>query len=157
VATSRDRRRSGGAQRQRSQHAIGYVRVSTDDQRLGAGVQRAALKRWCAARNVALTRVFSDHAVRGGAPLDQRPGLLAALAALKQYNAGILLVARRDRLARDVLVAALVERLADRAGARVQAADGTAEGTDPEAILMRRVLRSMNGLSSGHAHVPRWR
>jgi hypothetical protein len=72
--------------------------------------------------------------------LNQRPGLLAALSALRQRNACILLVARRDRLARDVLVAALVERLAERDGATVQAADGPAEGTSPEAVLMRRII-----------------
>jgi len=107
---------------------------------LGPEVQRAALVQWCAARSVTLAGVFTDHAVSGGAPLAQRPGLLAALSALKQRNACILLVARRDRLARDVLVATLVERLAERDGATVQAADGPAEGTSPEAVLMRRII-----------------
>jgi DNA invertase Pin-like site-specific DNA recombinase len=50
------------------------------------------------------------------------------------------LVARRDRLARDVLTAALVERLCERDGARVLTADGTANGDGPEAALMRTLL-----------------
>jgi len=139
-ATSKVRAGSNPAQITSPATAVGYVRASTDEQMLGPEVQRAALEQWCAARNVTLAGVFTDHAVSGGAPLDQRPGLLAALAALKQHNAGILLVARRDRLARDVLVAALVERLAERDGAEVQAADGTAEGAGPEAVLMRRIV-----------------
>jgi DNA invertase Pin-like site-specific DNA recombinase len=51
---------------------VGYVRVSTDEQMLGPGVQRAALEQWCAARNVTLVGVFSDHAVSGGARLEIR-------------------------------------------------------------------------------------
>ena len=35
----------------------------------------------------------------------------------------MLLVAKRDRLARDVIVGAVVERMAERAGARVLSAD----------------------------------
>jgi hypothetical protein len=34
----------------------------------------------------------------------------------------------------------MVERLAERHGARVQSADGTAEGDGPEAVLMRRIV-----------------
>jgi hypothetical protein len=34
----------------------------------------------------------------------------------------------------------MVERLAERDGARVHAADGTAEGDGPEAVLMRRIV-----------------
>lgn len=120
--------------------AVGYVRVSTAEQILGPEAQRAALERWCAAKNVALACVFTDHGVSGGAPLDKRPGLLAALAALRTHNAGLLLVAKRDRLARDTLLAAMVERLAERHGARVQSADGMAEGDGPEAVLMRRIV-----------------
>jgi hypothetical protein len=73
------------------QRVIGYVRVSSD-------AQRAALKQWCAAHGGQLVLTCTDRGVSGGAALDQRPGLLAALAALKQHNAAILLVARRDRL-----------------------------------------------------------
>ena len=49
--------------------------------------------------------------------LEDRPGLLAALDAVKTTGAGILVVAKRDRLARDVFTAALVQRLCERQGA----------------------------------------
>ncbi len=52
----------------------------------------------------------------------------------------MLVVAKRDRLARDVLTAALVERLCERKGARIQTADGTGNGDGPEAALMRTLL-----------------
>ena len=89
---------------------IGYVRVSTGDQALGPEAQRRAMLAWCEAQRCKMIDVFCDHAVGGAAPADQRPGLSAALAGVKQHGAGILLVATRDRLARDTLVAALVEQ-----------------------------------------------
>jgi site-specific DNA recombinase len=121
------------------QRVIGYVRVSTGEQRLGPKAQRESLRQWCLANGVKLVAVFSDR-VSGAAGIDQRPGLLAALAALRDKHAGVLLVAKRDRLARDSLVAALVERLVERNGAAVRAADGTGNGDGAEAILLRRIV-----------------
>jgi len=121
-------------------HAIGYVRCSTDEQQLGPEAQRSALERWCATNGVTLTAVHEDLGVSGGAELEKRPGLLAALDSLRQHRAGVLLIAKRDRLARDVVVAAMVERLAERAGARVLAADGAGNSEGPEGLLMRGIV-----------------
>jgi len=122
---------------------VGYVRVSTDEQAHGADAQRDALARWCDAHGAELVAVHEDPGVSGGASLDARPGLLAAVDALREHDAGVLLVAKRDRLARDVVLAAMIERLAAREGARVASAAG--EGTDgaaddPTALLMRRMV-----------------
>ena len=121
--------------------AIGYVRVSTDEQALGPDAQRTALARWCDAHGVELLAVHEDLGISGAAPLDRRPGMLAALADLAEQGAGLLLVAKRDRLAREPLTAAMIEAGAARTGARVMSAAG--EGTDsddPTAILMRRMV-----------------
>ena len=121
--------------------AVGYVRVSKDEQHLSPEAQRAALVGWAARAGAELVAVLVD-AVSGAAPLDKRPGLVAALDALEEHGAGVLLVAKRDRLARDVVAAALVERLAQRAGARVVSAAG--EGTDGEADdPTAKLLRTM--------------
>lgn len=119
---------------------VGYVRVSTDEQHLGPQAQRAAMDAWCKANGATLAAVHVDHGVSGAAPLDKRPALLAALDSLAEHGAGVLLVAKRDRLARDVVVAAMVERLAERAGARILTADGTGNGEGPEAMLMRGIV-----------------
>jgi DNA invertase Pin-like site-specific DNA recombinase len=111
AARNRDKRGRGKTDPHK---VIGYVRVSSDDQRFGPEAQRAALKQWCTAHGKRLVLICTDRGVSGGAALDQRPGLLAALAAIKKFAAGVLLVAKRDRLARDTLVAAMVERLAER-------------------------------------------
>ena len=76
----------------------------------------------------------------GGAEFEDRPALVAAIEAVKAEAAGILVVAKRDRLARDVLTAALVERLCERAGAKVRSADGTGNGDSPEEQLLRTMI-----------------
>jgi DNA invertase Pin-like site-specific DNA recombinase len=129
-----------GRRRTNLHRAVGYLRVSTDEQSLGPAAQHDALVRWCRAHQIELVDVHQDLGVSGGAPLDKRPGLLGALDAMKRQDAGVLLVAKRDRLARDVVVAAMVERLVERGGGRVQAADGTGNGDTPEAALLRGVV-----------------
>jgi len=119
---------------------IGYTRASTGKQELGPQAQRAALEDWCREHKANLVAVHEDRGVSGGTPIDDRPGLLAALNSLRARGAGVLLVARRDRLARDPLVALMAERLAERSGATVCSADGQGNGHGPEGELMRRVL-----------------
>ena len=124
----------------RTAAVIGYVRVSTDEQSLGPEAQRAAIERWAAARGLAVLAVHEDRGVSGAAALDARPGLLAALDDLARSRAAFLVAAKRDRLARDVIIAAQLERLAARSGAQVATADGAGEGNSPEAALMRRMV-----------------
>ncbi len=46
---------------------------------LGPEAQRAALLRWAEVRGLQLVAVHEDRGMSGAAPLDRRPGLLAAL------------------------------------------------------------------------------
>ncbi|MBU6427866.1 MAG: recombinase family protein [Cyanobacteria bacterium REEB65] len=119
---------------------VGYLRCSTEEQNLGPGAQRLALERWCEAHGATLVATYEDLGVSGGAPLERRPGLAEAIAQLGPTGAGVLLVLRRDRLARDVVNAALIERLVEREGARVVTTDGTGNGDSPEASLMRTIV-----------------
>ena len=114
-----------------------YLRVSSDEQtQSGAGLD-AQLR---ACRNIAPDApVFTDAGISGAAAINHRPGLVAALDALSE--GGALVVARRDRLGRDALVMALIERECKRKGARIISAAG--EGTDsddPAGVLMRRIV-----------------
>lgn len=120
--------------------AIAYIRVSTDDQALGPEAQRAAIDRWATSQKIAVLESHEDLGVSGGSPLDKRPALLAAIAAIETHGAGVLAVAKRDRLARDVVIAAAVESLALRKGARVLSADGTSASDGPEGMLMRGMV-----------------
>ncbi len=120
--------------------AVLYVRASTEEQHLGPAAQREAAEKWAGARGVAIVEVHEDAGVSGATDLDRCPGLLAALDALQRHGAGVLLVAKRDRLARDVVKAAMVERLASRHGATVVSCAGEGEGTDPASQLMRTMI-----------------
>ena len=116
------------------------MRVSTSEQTLGVAAQRTALKRWCVGHGARRISVFVENGTSGAASFDKRPGLLGALAALGQLRAGVLLVAKRDRLARDTLVAAMAERFAACNDAVVRSVDGISEGVGPEALLLRRIV-----------------
>jgi DNA invertase Pin-like site-specific DNA recombinase len=118
--------------------AVGYVRVSTDEQSLSVEAQRQALERWCQAHQAPLMAVYTDVGVSGGTPLEKRPGLLRALHALTR--GWVLLVVRRDRLARDTLTAAMCEKIAQKVGASILTVSGEGNGEGPEAQLMRTIL-----------------
>jgi DNA invertase Pin-like site-specific DNA recombinase len=120
--------------------AIAYIRVSTEDQSLGAEAQRARIAAWATSSGVQVAAWFTDKGVSGGKPVEDRPALLAALQALRIHGAGRLVAAKRDRIARDVVVAATVERLAQDAGARVVTADGVSTEDTPEGMLMRTLM-----------------
>jgi DNA invertase Pin-like site-specific DNA recombinase len=119
---------------------IGYIRTSTAKQDLSPAAQRKALQRWCREHDAELAGCHEDIGVSGGADVEDRPGLLAALDDVRDHGAGVLLVARRDRLARDVVVGAMCERLAQRNGAKLLTASGTGNGDGPEAALMRGLV-----------------
>jgi DNA invertase Pin-like site-specific DNA recombinase len=59
---------------------------------------------------------------------------------VKQHGAGILLIATRDRLARDTFIAALVEQRVQKLGASIRAVDGSGNTDTPEGLLVRRIV-----------------
>lgn len=120
--------------------AVAYLRVSTEEQSLGPDAQRAAIASWAARAGVEVVSWHEDR-VSGAAAIEERPGLLQALDALETHGAGVFVVAKRDRLARDVMLAAMTERLVERAGARVVSAAGEGtESDDPTSVLMRSII-----------------
>lgn len=120
--------------------AVAYLRVSTDEQRLGPEAQRAAIEAWAAREGVSVVAWHVDTGVSGGSDLADRPALVAALGELRARRAGVLVIAKRDRLARDVAIAATVERAVKACGAKVLSADGTANGDSPADAFMRTML-----------------
>jgi DNA invertase Pin-like site-specific DNA recombinase len=114
-----------------------YTRVSTDEQADSGHGIKAQMDACLAVLPGADT--FTDAGVSGAAGLDKRPGLLAAIATLRKGD--VLLVAKRDRLARDPLVMAMIESAVKRKGARIQSAAGEGtEGDDPASVMMRRMI-----------------
>jgi DNA invertase Pin-like site-specific DNA recombinase len=120
--------------------AVAYLRASKDEQRLSPEAQRATVEAWAAREGVQVAAWCVDQGVCSVTPIDERPALLAALAALREHGAGVLVVAKRDRIARDVVLAAGVEREAARLGARVTSASGEGNGDSPADQFMRTVV-----------------
>lgn len=119
--------------------AVAIVRVSTDRQDTTA--QRTAIEKWAESEGVTVAAWHEDHGVSGAAELDKRTGLLDALESLGTHGAGVLIAARWDRVARDVVLAAMIERLAERNGAAVVSADGVGAGNGPESMLVRGMMQ----------------
>jgi site-specific DNA recombinase len=120
--------------------AVAYIRVSTEEQHLGPEAQLAAIELWATRQGVTVVAVHRDLGVSGATPLADCKGLMAALEDLRVHAAGLLVVAKRDRLARDVMKSAMAEARAEALGARIVSAAGEGDGTDPAAKLMRTII-----------------
>jgi DNA invertase Pin-like site-specific DNA recombinase len=85
--------------------AIAYTRVSTKKQGesgLGLEAQQEALRRFAEAEGFRLIETFSEvETGKGADALDKRPQLAAAIAKAKEHAAPVI-VAKLDRLSRDV-------------------------------------------------------
>ena len=85
--------------------AIAYVRVSTTQQSksgLGLGAQQGAIARFAGQEGFGIAHTFTEvETGKGADALDRRPQLAAALKAARQHKAPIV-VAKLDRLSRDV-------------------------------------------------------
>lgn len=120
--------------------AVGYIRASTGRQKLGPEAQRAAILAWAKREGVTVAAWFNDLDVSGANEIKDRPGLIAALAALGRCDAGILVVAKRDRIARDAVVAGLIGRAVTAAGAELLSAAGEGNGSNAADKFMRGIL-----------------
>lgn len=122
---------------------LGYLRVSTDEQRHGPKAQRDAILGWAKAHDAEVVAWFEDQGVSGGAPIDKRTGLLEAIDAIRTEQAEAIVAAKRDRIAREVILAATIERLVEREGARLLTADGIGADDSPESALMRTMMDAL--------------
>jgi DNA invertase Pin-like site-specific DNA recombinase len=117
-----------------------YLRVSTDQQAesgLGLEAQRIQCLKFIPENANKLE--FSDEGFSGALSVDKRPALMQAINSLCRDD--VLLVAKRDRLGRDTLVNAIIERMVERRQAKLMSATGDFNNSnDPSSILMRRMI-----------------
>jgi DNA invertase Pin-like site-specific DNA recombinase len=105
-----------------SRSAVAYIRVSEDDHEIAP--QRAAIEAWASRRRMHVASWQIDR-VSGSVPIAERPGLVAAYAAVREHGAAVLVAASATHFAHDALVAWLIERAAWNEGAQLHTADGT--------------------------------
>jgi DNA invertase Pin-like site-specific DNA recombinase len=128
-----------------------YLRVSTARQQeaFGPEVQRAAIQRWAKANDHRVVSWQTDT-ISGTSELAQRAGWVAAEQLVKDRKAGGIVVARLDRLARDVLVQELLLRNTHRLGGVVMSARESenelllGESKDPSRKLIRTILGAIS-------------
>lgn len=117
-----------------------YARVSTQDQDDGLRAQVDICQKYLVDNDHSPDRypVYRER-ISAGAPLAHRSELFAAVNRLPRH--GMLLIAKRDRLARDPIHAATIESIVRRRKGRVVSAAGEGtEGDSPADVLMRRLI-----------------
>lgn len=117
--------------------AVILARVSSSEQKdegYGLGAQVHSCREFAKAQGIEIVEVFEEDA-RSTVLLAERKGGKAALDSMLRHGAGVLLLARRDRLARDPYVAGEAERTVAAGGGRILYADGS-NGTDDGALLL---------------------
>ncbi len=119
-----------------------YLRVSTQDQAdSGAGLaaQEDACREWAQRKGISIEKMFIEEAVSGALSLDKRRVLQDAILHIRKGD--LLLVAKRDRLGRDVRNLCEIEDQVKARGGRLVSASG--EGTEAEDsnnIFMRGIF-----------------
>ncbi len=79
---------------------VAYIRVSTDDQTLGAEAQEAKIRAYCVALGLEITHWVRDIG-ESGADMD-RPGMQQLISMMRAGVASGVVVAKLDRLTRSV-------------------------------------------------------
>lgn len=128
---------------------VAYLRVSTDrqaDEGFGLDVQEAAIREWARRNKARIAFVVRDEGKSGAADVIDRPGLAEALGHVQAKRADAILVARVDRLARDLVLQEWLRAEVLRAGADVRSASPVEDvylrddPTDPTGTLVRQIL-----------------
>jgi DNA invertase Pin-like site-specific DNA recombinase len=117
-----------------------YLRVSTDHQ-VKSGLGLEAQRKICLKQvpNESQVLEFADEGYSGALAIEKRPGLIMALNSLCKND--VLLIAKRDRIGRDPIVNAMIERAVERKKAKLISASGDVrDDNDPTSILMRRMV-----------------
>ncbi len=80
--------------------AIGYIRVSTEEQELSPEVQRRAIEEFARSRGFDEVVWFEDIGVSGGVPIFERRGFAKAIEYARSNGINVIIVYSIDRLGR---------------------------------------------------------
>jgi DNA invertase Pin-like site-specific DNA recombinase len=126
---------------------VAYYRVSTQrqaDSGLGLEAQKSSVEEFCRANGWNIVDSFVEGGVSGKSDIQDRPALVDALASIKKNSCSGLVVAKLDRLSRDLFVQLTIERVLDRLEARVISSSGEGTDTDsPHSKLVKNILAAV--------------
>ena len=122
--------------------AIIYTRFSprrNAEESVSCDVQEEICRRYAASHNHDVIGVIHDPDVSGKD--EYREKLWQAIEAVPR--GGVLIVFKRDRLARNVYLSEQINRAVAKAGATIEAVSGDVEGNGDEAVMIRQVLAAI--------------
>ncbi len=122
--------------------AVGYLRVSTDGQtgedKFGLAAQKEAIEAFAAQNGYEIVEWYADEGVSGA--LIERPGLRALEDAAKEKGFSIVLVAKMDRIARDLFAQLYIEKNLLIHGVELVSVAEQFRGNDPANVLFRQII-----------------
>ncbi len=126
---------------QKTKRAVAYLRVSTEGQggedRYGLPAQRAAIESFANEKGIEIVEWYTDDGYSGGV-LD-RPALQALLESASKDSFEVVLVAKIDRIARDLFIQLWVEKELAKRGVDIISAGEPFHGSDPMTVAFRQM------------------
>ncbi len=146
--TSHDHDRRVSARRSPPlKRTVGYIRVSTEKQADGYGLeaQEKAIQVYAKTHNLGPITIYREAGVSG--TLEDRPALGRLLYDIKeQKDIGTVLIVRLDRLARDVVLQETIIRdLTKRGVLLVSTTEPDLGSSEPSRILYREIMGAFSG------------
>lgn len=137
--------------------AIGYVRVSTEEQAQGGvslEAQKERIRAYCTMRGLELVEIVEDPGVSGGKALVTRPGGAKLTGATRLRHGPRAVVAwKLDRLFRDVVDCLEVTRQWDRRGVALHLIDLGGQAVDTASAMGRMFLTMMAAIAEWERNV----
>lgn len=130
--------------------AVGYVRVSTDDQTesgLSLEHQEARIRAYAAANGLELVAVVRDEGISGGKALSVRPGGVDALALLATGKARHVVALKLDRLFRNTTDALSQSASWDKAGIGLHLIDMGGQSVNTRSAMGRMFFTMAAGFA----------
>lgn len=122
--------------------AVGYLRVSTGNQvgedKFGLAAQKQAITTYARENGFELVEWQQDRGI-SGATLD-RPGLSDIFAGAKEGRFAVVLVAKMDRIARDLMLQLWIEKELLKYKVEIVSAAEPFRGQDPTNKLFRQII-----------------
>jgi DNA invertase Pin-like site-specific DNA recombinase len=126
-----------------STKAFGYLRVSGKGQVEGDGFTRQleAIKKYAAANQIKIAKVYREEGVSGTMDWESRPAFSEMMTSLLANGTRTVLVERLDRIARDLMVQESIIADFKRKGLTIiSVAEPDLCSDDPSRVLMRQLL-----------------
>jgi len=115
--------------------AIAYVRTTGTRPGKALSAERETIEKWAKTHKVSIVEWHADEPAEH-VSLDERRGLMNALLALRTRTGTMLVVTTRDKLAKDPIALAMIERLVSREDARIVFAKDKEDASDAKKRLV---------------------